>query len=98
MRRARRSRCIGRRSCWATTTRGVRATGSAEIRCTPWASACEAGLVYVKKAPWTDAFLDEVCHFPRATHDDQVIAAAGAFNELVVTVGEVYTVPLNLGG
>lgn len=78
--------------------KGVRATGSAEIRCTPWASACEAGLVYVKKAPWTDAFLDEVCHFPRATHDDQVIAAAGAFNELVVTVSEVYTVPLNLGG
>ena len=24
---------------------------SAEIRCTPWASACEAGLVYVSRAP-----------------------------------------------
>ena len=78
--------------------KGVRATGSAEIRCTPWASACEAGLVYVKQAPWTDAFLDEVCHFPRATHDDQVIAAAGAFNDLVVTVGEIRTIPLSEHG
>ena len=61
-------------------------------------SACEAGIVYVLKRPWTEDFLDEVCHFPRATHDDQVIAAAGAFNDLVVTVGEVITVGLNLGG
>ena len=50
------------------------------------------------KRPWTEDFLDEVCSFPRATHDDQVIAAAGAFNDLVVTVGEVITVGLNLGG
>ncbi len=41
---------------------------------------CEAGIVYVKKAPWNEVFLDEVCNFPRATHDDQVIAGAGAFN------------------
>ena len=78
--------------------KGIRATGSPSIRCEPFSAACEAGIVYVRKAPWNEAFLDEVCNFPRASHDDQTIAAAGAFNELVVTVGEVYTVPLNLGG
>ena len=78
--------------------KGIRATGRPEVRCEPFSSACEAGIVYVLKRPWTDDFLDEVCNFPRATHDDQVIAAAGAFNDLVVTVGEVIVVGLNLGG
>ena len=78
--------------------KGVRATGRPEIRCEPFSAACEAGTVYVLKRPWTEDFLDEMCHFPRATHDDQVIAAAGAFNDLVVTVGEVIVVGLNLGG
>ena len=78
--------------------RGIRATGSAAIRCEPFSSACESGIVYVWKKPWNEAFLDEVCNFPRASHDDQVIAAAGAFNDLVVTVGEVIVVPLNIGG
>ena len=64
----------------------------------PFSSACEAGIVYVLQRPWTEDFLDEVCNFPRAAHDDQVIAAAGAFNDLVVTVGEVIVVGLNLGG
>ena len=50
------------------------------------------------KAPLNEDFLDEVCNFPRAKHDDQVIAAAGAFNDLVVTVGEIYTIPLSEGG
>ena len=66
--------------------------------CEPFSSACEAGIVYVKKAPWNDDFLDEVCNFPRATHDDQTIAGAGAFNDLVVTVGEIYTIPLSEHG
>ena len=78
--------------------KGIPATGRPEIRCEPFSAACEAGIVYVKKAAWNADFLDEVCNFPRATHDDQTIAAAGAFNDLVVTVGEIRTIPLSEGG
>ena len=85
-------------ACWLASPGGQKFSNPVGCRCEPFSSACEAGIVYVLQRPWTEDFLDEVCNFPRATHDDQVIAAAGAFNDLVVTVGEVITVGLNLGG
>jgi predicted phage terminase large subunit-like protein len=64
--------------------RVVRPTGSKAIRAEPFATQCENGNVYLVRGPWNDAFLDELCSFPSAAHDDQVDAAADAFNELAL--------------
>jgi predicted phage terminase large subunit-like protein len=34
----------------------------------------EAGNVKLVRGPWNDTFLDEVCSFPNAQHDDQIDA------------------------
>lgn len=59
-----------------------RATGSKETRAASWADECEAGNVYVVKADWTAAYLDEHCAFPHGANDDQVDASAGGFMKL----------------
>jgi phage terminase large subunit-like protein len=33
-------------------------------------------------AVWNGVYLDELCSFPTGTHDDQVDASSGAFNQL----------------
>lgn len=67
--------------------RGIRPTGSKAQRAAPLASAVEAKNVKVvvsrdQQEPWLNTFLDELCLFPKGSHDDQVDAASGAFNEL----------------
>ena len=47
-------------------------------RAMAWASRAEAGKVRLVRGEWVNAFLDEVCSFPLATHDDQVDAVSGA--------------------
>lgn len=42
----------------------------------------EAGNILILKAPWNDAFLQELENFPDGSHDDQVDCLSGAFNEL----------------
>lgn len=59
-----------------------RPTGSKEVRAMPFAAACEAGLVELERGDWNRAFIDELCSFPTGAHDDQVDAAADAFNWL----------------
>lgn len=59
-----------------------RPTGSKEVRAMPFAAACEAGLVELERGDWNRAFIDELCAFPTGQHDDQVDAAADAFNWL----------------
>lgn len=56
--------------------------GSKEARATPLATQAEHGNVYVVVGEWTQAFLDELCNFPNGRYDDQVDAAADAFNHL----------------
>lgn len=63
------------------------ATGSKLDRATPLASATMAGNVYLApddpEEPWHTAFKAEAADFgPSAKHDDQVDAAAAAFNKL----------------
>lgn len=58
-------------------------TGSKELRANPLAAQAEAGNVKLVRGAWNQAFLDEVCMFPNAKHDDQVDAASGAFAELL---------------
>ena len=61
-----------------------RETGSKELRAAPFAAQCEAGNVKIVAGAWNDAFLEELENFPLGAHDDQVDAAAGAFNHLTM--------------
>jgi predicted phage terminase large subunit-like protein len=59
-------------------------TGSKAVRATPAAAQAEAGNVKLVAGPWNEAFIEEVCGFPAATHDDQVDAFADALNALAL--------------
>jgi predicted phage terminase large subunit-like protein len=48
----------------------------------PFGSRVGMNLVDVIEAPWTRDYLDELCAFPRGSHDDQVDASAGAYEML----------------
>lgn len=61
--------------------KAVRETGSKETRAEPFAAQVEAGNVFILRAPWNEAFIDELCQFPQG-HDDMFDAAAGAFTYL----------------
>lgn len=62
--------------------RGVVSTGSKEARAAPVSARAEDGHVRVCRGPWNGEFLDELCAFPHARHDDQVDALAGAYGVL----------------
>lgn len=51
-------------------------------RALPVSAQCEHGNVKLLKGSWNDSFLNELENFPDASHDDQVDAFSGAFNEL----------------
>lgn len=61
---------------------------SKEVRATPLAAQAEAGNVRVVEGDWNNAFFDEIEVFPFGKHDDQVDAAADAFNELFDASGD----------
>lgn len=65
------------------SVRAVPPTGSKVQRAEPLATQAEIVGILVVRGPWNEAFLDELCNFPGVVHDDQVDAAADAFNELV---------------
>jgi len=54
------------------------------IRANPWLARAEQGKVSLLRAAWNAAWLDEVCAFPEAAHDDQVDAVSGAFELLAL--------------
>ncbi|MGU3474161.1 phage terminase large subunit [Methylobacterium sp. D48H] len=60
----------------------VAPTGSKEVRAKPLSSQVEVGNVLLLRGHWNEAFLEELGMFPAGSHDDQVDAAADAFNEL----------------
>ncbi len=64
------------------TFHGERSTGDKATRAQPLAAQAEAGNVRLLRGPWVKAFLDEIEVFPLGTHDDQVDAAALAFQKL----------------
>lgn len=57
-------------------------TGDKETRAKPLSSQAEAGNVLLVRGPWNEVFLRELENFPDGAHDDQVDAAADAFDEL----------------
>jgi predicted phage terminase large subunit-like protein len=67
----------------------TRPTGEKALRAKPASAQAEAGNVKLIRGRWNDAFLDEVCSFPNAQHDDQVDAFADALNELAL--GSTFT-------
>jgi predicted phage terminase large subunit-like protein len=63
-------------------------SGSKEVRAEPVAAQAAHGNLCMRRASWTEAFLDELCMFPAAPHDDQVDALSGAFARFVLPIGE----------
>ena len=63
------------------SARGRRATGPKTVRANPVAAAAENGLIKLVRGPHLHDFLDELCAFPHAPHDDCVDALAGAHAE-----------------
>lgn len=67
-----------------------RPTGDKATRASPLAAQAEAGNVRILVTgdatadAWIQPFLDELALFPAGAHDDQVDAAADAFNELAL--------------
>jgi predicted phage terminase large subunit-like protein len=59
-----------------------RCQGDKAVRATGFASQVEALNVRLVKSWWNEPFKDELAVFPLGKHDDQVDAAADAFNEL----------------
>lgn len=57
-------------------------TKDKETRARPVSAQCEAGNIKVLRAPWNEAFFNELENFPEGAHDDQVDCLSGAFNEL----------------
>lgn len=64
-------------------------SGDKATRAKPASAQAEAGNVYLLRGDWNEAFLDEVCSFPNANHDDIVDAFSDALNELAL--GSAYT-------
>lgn len=62
--------------------KGLKTTGSKEIRANPLSSQAEAGNIKILSAHWNKELLDEIELFPQGTHDDQVDAVSGAFQIL----------------
>lgn len=59
-------------------------SGSKATRAAAFAAQAQAGNVKLVKGDWNETFLAEMASFPTGSHDDQVDAAADAFNELVL--------------
>ncbi len=66
---------------------GERPSGNKVARAQALAASAEAGNVVLVRGNWNRDFLDEVEMFPYGDHDDQVDAAAGAFNRLTQGTG-----------
>ena len=65
------------------SVRAVPVTGSKEVRATGLAAQQQAGQVTLVEGDWNGQFVAECASFPKGRHDDQVDAAATAFEALV---------------
>jgi predicted phage terminase large subunit-like protein len=70
---------------------GERPTGDKIVRASPLSSQFEVGNVLLVAGEWNKDFVDEFCLFPTGPHDDQVDAAAGAFNKAAALFGGDWT-------
>lgn len=63
-------------------TRGVRETGSKEVRADVVAEEASQGGIRVLKGSWNQVFFKELTGFPNGAHDDIVDALSGAYAEI----------------
>lgn len=70
--------------------KGIKSSADKVTRARPFAAACEREDVVLVRGEWNEQFVEELCKFPNATHDDQVDAASGAYAELTED-GEPWT-------
>lgn len=66
-----------------------RPTGDKGARAEPFSIEVNKGNVYLVKAEWNDAFIDEMRAFPDSKYKDQVDAGSGACNKLLNTSKEI---------
>jgi predicted phage terminase large subunit-like protein len=57
-------------------------SGDKQVRADPFAAQVNAGNVRIVRGAWNAAFVEELRTFPAGKNDDQVDAAADAFNEV----------------
>jgi hypothetical protein len=57
-------------------------TGNKEFYAQPLATKAKGGRVRMVRGAWNDAFLDEMCAFPKGRFKDRVDAASSAYNQL----------------
>lgn len=70
--------------------RGVTLHKDKVARANAFLARAEQGKVRLLRGAWNSTWLDEVCAFPAAEHDDQVDATVGAFNALSYNVEPEY--------
>ena len=73
----------GKRNLAGFRVSADRPTDDKKTRAEPWVAQVQAGNVSLLLGEWTQAFLDECVPWPDSKHNDQVDAAAGAFNRSV---------------
>jgi predicted phage terminase large subunit-like protein len=55
-----------------------------EERAKAFRAQAEGGNVYLLRAPWNETYIEELCGFPTAEHDDQVDGSSCAYNTLLL--------------
>jgi predicted phage terminase large subunit-like protein len=70
--------------------RGVTPVGDKIARANTWLARAEQNKVKLLRGEWNAAWLDEICAFPEAEHDDQVDATSGAFAALATPSWSIY--------
>lgn len=60
----------------------VRETGDKATRADPFASQVNIGNVSLLRAAWNRTYIEELAAFPSGSHDDQVDASSGAFEQV----------------
>ncbi|MDP9201129.1 MAG: phage terminase large subunit [Gemmatimonadota bacterium] len=76
------------------TVKGVRSTGTKEVRAAPVAARAEAGELWICRGTWNTTFLDELVAFPAGSHDDQVDGLAAAYEQLARRRASVVPMPI----
>lgn len=73
------------------TVKGNRVTGPKAVRAQPVAAAAEHGVIKLVRGRNLLEFLDELCGFPHAPHDDSVDALSGAHHVITKQGGQLRT-------
>jgi predicted phage terminase large subunit-like protein len=66
----------------STAVRGIQPVGDKITRANAWLARAEQGKVKLMRGAWNQTWLDEICAFPEAEHDDIVDATSGAFTAI----------------